>query len=159
MRNNSLGDSVPGLQGIVAQESDDPGHVFDVRNSMSFFPIHNASTGALGDFLRLIKSGKVAKGSALIIESPDRLSRQRFSDAWPTYQSILNAGVQIHFTSLNEILLPDHDFTDILRVGVSMDRAREETVRKSERIGGACRTATYTPISRLLNALRSGSLS
>jgi hypothetical protein len=67
----------------------------------------------------------------------DRVSRKRFNEAYPTYQRILKAGIEIHFLSIRDVLLPDHSFTDILRVGVEIDRANAESVLKSERVGAA----------------------
>jgi DNA invertase Pin-like site-specific DNA recombinase len=97
----------------------------------------NASKGALGQFIKLIESGQIQRGSALLVESPDRVSRQRFSEAWPTHQRILDGGVEIHFVSLSEVLKPDHSFVDILRVGIEVDRANNESKIKSKRISAA----------------------
>jgi hypothetical protein len=65
--------------------------------------------------------------------SPDRVSRQRFSEAYPSYQRILNAGIEIHFLSIRDVLKPNHSFTDNLRVGVEIDRKRR--IRFEERAG------------------------
>jgi DNA invertase Pin-like site-specific DNA recombinase len=75
----------------------------------------------------------------LVVESPDRVSRQRFSDSYPTYQRTLNAGIEIHFAALSvrDLLIPEHSCTDIFRVGVEIDRANAESVLKSERVGAA----------------------
>jgi hypothetical protein len=45
---------------------------------------------------------------------------------------ILSAGIEIHFLSICDVLKPNHSFTDILRVGVEIDRAKAESVFKSE---------------------------
>jgi DNA invertase Pin-like site-specific DNA recombinase len=108
-----------------------------VDRGVSAYHGTNAAKGALGEFIRLLEGGKIAKGSGLLVESPDRVSRQPFSEAWPTYQRILSGGVSIHFISLNEVLKPDHSFTDILRVGLEVDRANNENKIKSERVSAA----------------------
>jgi hypothetical protein len=87
--------------------------------------------------LKRIESKTIPWGSILIVESPDRASRQRFSEAYPTYQRILSAGIEIHFLSIRDVLKPEHSFTNILRVGVEIDRANCESVLKSERVGEA----------------------
>ena len=87
--------------------------------------------------LKRIESKTIPRGSILIVESPDRASRQRFSEAYPTYQRILSAGIEIHFLSIRDVLKPEHSFTNILRVGVEIDRANCESVLKSERVGEA----------------------
>jgi DNA invertase Pin-like site-specific DNA recombinase len=97
----------------------------------------NIADGALGAFIRRIGAHQISKGSILIVESPDRISRQTFSEAYPTYQRILNAGIEIHFPSIREVLKPHHSFTDFLRIGIEIDRGNSESARKSERCGAA----------------------
>ena len=117
------------------------GYILDesiaVDRGKSAYTGKNISEGALGEFIKRIEARQIPKGSILLVESPDRVSRQRFSDAYPTYQRILNAGIEIHFLSIRDVLIPDHSFTDILRVGVEIDRANAESVLKSERVGAA----------------------
>ena len=91
----------------------------------------------MDEFIKRIESKTIPLGSILIVESPDRVSRQRFSEAYPTYQRILSAGIEIHFLSIRDVLKPEHSFTNILRVGVEIDRANCESVLKSERVGEA----------------------
>jgi len=70
--------------------------------------------------LKRIESKTIPRGSILIVESPDRVSRQRFSEAYPTYQCIQSAGIEIHFLSIRDVLKLEHSFTNILRVGVEI---------------------------------------
>ena len=51
--------------------------------------------GALGIFLNLIGQGKIEKGSILIIEAFDRLSREKVLDAFDGFSEIVKAGIQI----------------------------------------------------------------
>ena len=51
--------------------------------------------GALGTILKLIEQGRVPKGSVLIVEAFDRLTRQQTSTAFKMFLSILEAGVDI----------------------------------------------------------------
>ncbi len=51
--------------------------------------------GRLGSFLKLVESGRVPKGSVLIVEAMDRLSRQQTSTAFKLLLSILEAGVDV----------------------------------------------------------------
>jgi len=87
--------------------------------------------------LKRIESKTIPRGSILIVEGPDCVSRQRFFEAYSTYQRVLSAGIEIHFLSIRYVLKPEHSFTDILRVGVEIDRANCESVLKSERLGEA----------------------
>ena len=51
---------------------------------------------ALGRFLEEIEAGKVPKGSFLLVESLDRLSRTEATQALAVFTSILNQGVNRH---------------------------------------------------------------
>jgi DNA invertase Pin-like site-specific DNA recombinase len=55
----------------------------------------NKSTGALGGFLKQIEAGRVPKGSWLLVEAMDRLSREQVSDALTLFLRIIQAGVGI----------------------------------------------------------------
>jgi hypothetical protein len=71
MHNNPLGYTGATGEGIVTQESDDPGHVFDVRSSMSFFPIQDRRFVAADDF-RHVDLPEVEVESSLANRLTDR---------------------------------------------------------------------------------------
>ena len=62
---------------------------------MSAFRGANAKVGALAEFLEVIRIGRVLRGSVIIIESIDRLSRNEVGEALQLFISILNSGVSI----------------------------------------------------------------
>ncbi len=62
---------------------------------MSAFRGNNVKVGALGEFLKAIRVGRVLTGSVLIIENIDRLSRNKVGEALQMFISILNSGVSI----------------------------------------------------------------
>jgi DNA invertase Pin-like site-specific DNA recombinase len=95
----------------------------------------NAVKGALGAFLKAIESRKVKPGDVLIVESIDRLSRERIDDAYELFRRILKTGVEIytreperHYTkeSLNQIF-------SIMEALIYMERANNESATKSMR--------------------------
>jgi DNA invertase Pin-like site-specific DNA recombinase len=51
--------------------------------------------GALAGFLVAIKKGKVKKGSVLLVEKMDRLTRNEVIEALPPFLAIINAGVAV----------------------------------------------------------------
>lgn len=55
----------------------------------------NVSTGALSVFLDLCKRGTIAKGSYLVVEHLDRLTRQQVRPALRLFMAILDAGITI----------------------------------------------------------------
>lgn len=91
--------------------------------------------GAFGEFLERIKSGQVPKGSVLIVESLDRLSREAVPVALQNFLAIINAGVvlvtldsepprEFRSDTLNEM--------DLMISIVGMSRAHGESKRKSD---------------------------
>ena len=62
---------------------------------LSAFKGDNVSRGNLGKFLELVEKGKIEKGSVLVIENLDRLSRAQIGDAVHLFMSILRSGVDI----------------------------------------------------------------
>lgn len=61
-----------------------------------FTGAHIKQGTALGGFLKALEEGKIPTGTALIVESLDRLSRMRVTQAFKLFCSILEAGVEIH---------------------------------------------------------------
>lgn len=100
----------------------------------------NAQHGSLGDFIHSCEIGKIKRGSILIIENLDRLSRQKPINAFALFTTILQHGITIvtlvdgkQFTedSLNE------NFGDIYVSIGSLIRAHEESEVKSDRLRDA----------------------
>jgi DNA invertase Pin-like site-specific DNA recombinase len=106
---------------------------------ISGFKGRNASKGNLAFFLREIEDGLIPKGSVLIIESPDRLSREPLDQATELFKGILRAGLTI------VTLTPRYEFRpeDVNDLGkrVLLDslayRAHEESKTKGERVAKA----------------------
>ncbi|HAU78905.1 MAG TPA: recombinase family protein [Agrobacterium sp.] len=98
----------------------------------------NFKTGALGRFLAMVESGQIPKGSYLLIESLDRLSREAVPDALTLFMAIINAGIVI--VTLGEdrqIYSRDRlngDWTKLIIGLAVMSRGHEESQTKSERI-------------------------
>lgn len=96
--------------------------------------------GALGMFLRLVNEGKIAKGSVLLVESLDRLSRQNVDDAFDQFRGLIKAGITI--ITLSDGMKYDKDtmnqnWTQLIVSITIMARANEESKRKSERLKSA----------------------
>lgn len=74
---------------------------------VSGFKGRNVEKGALGRFLLACEQGRVPKGSALVIEALDRLSRQSPRKTINLLSSILDYGVEVHLTASGKIFRPD----------------------------------------------------
>jgi DNA invertase Pin-like site-specific DNA recombinase len=100
----------------------------------------NALVGNLAEFLQAIKAGTVKPGSALVVESLDRISRQGIDEGYDLIKSILKAGI------LLVTLSPEREFGSdatrslskgALEIQLILERAAEESERKGERVAAA----------------------
>lgn len=96
----------------------------------------NAETGALGTFIDAIESGQVSKGSILLVESLDRLSRNEIMEALELFLSILRRGVKIvtRQPPMEFSRSSINDVGNIIVAIVTMSRAHEESEIKSYRL-------------------------
>lgn len=96
--------------------------------------------GALGAFLRAVEAGEVPRGSLLVVESLDRLSREQVLDALEQFRAILKAGIEVVTLSDGQRYTETsvrRDFTQLLVSLLVMARAHEESARKAERVCAA----------------------
>lgn len=109
-------------------------------------------TGRLGDLLLLIRHGKILRGTVLLVESLDRLSRANVSDALAQFQNIINEGIKI-ITLCDGVEYTkesiDANIGQLIQSLTIMYRANEESQRKSERI-----TAAYEIIRKNLSTAK-----
>jgi len=104
---------------------------------ISAFRGRNVNRGSLKDFRRAVEGKVVKRGSYLLIESFDRLTRMDPWDALPVFQEIINAGITIvtlqDERSWNRECIRDNPFR-ILESLLVMVRAHEESATKSRRV-------------------------
>jgi DNA invertase Pin-like site-specific DNA recombinase len=107
---------------------------------VSAFRGANAAVGNFRTFLDAVKTGRVPAGSVLIVESFDRISRQGIDEGYDLIKGILKAGVKI------VTLSPEREFDreatrslskGALEIQLILERAAEESERKSDRVGAA----------------------
>lgn len=95
---------------------------------------HLGEKGQLRRFIDLVKAKKIAKGSYLVIESLDRLSRQGVDEALTLFLGILRAGVHICTLMDGEkVYHPPGNSMDVIMSVLVMARANEESATKSKR--------------------------
>lgn len=105
---------------------------------ISAFKGLNVSSGALGRFLDLVKTGVIAKGSFLLVESLDRISRQQVLDSVPVFFDIVKSGINVVTLADNHVYRAgDTNVADVIYSVVVLGRAYEESKTKSMRIGAA----------------------
>lgn len=119
-------------------------HGLELDESLTFkdlgisgFDGSNVEKGALGLFKQAVVEGKVPRGSYLLVESLDRLSRQAPVDALDVLRSIIREGVTV--VTLMDRMEYTHegiqkDFQQLMYSLMIMSRAHEESVIKSKRV-------------------------
>jgi DNA invertase Pin-like site-specific DNA recombinase len=95
-----------------------------------------SNESALGRFLKLVEDGTIEKGSVLIVENMDRLSRQAILPCLSKFIDIINQGVSIGVISQRKIL-DEESITknpmDLMLVLVEFARANNESETKRNR--------------------------
>lgn len=107
---------------------------------LSAFDKTNLEKGALGVFLEAVKAGIVKGGSFLLVESLDRLSRARVTDALNLFLEITKAGITIVTLSDGMSYSQqsiDANWTQLIMSLAIMARAHEESATKSKRVAAA----------------------
>jgi DNA invertase Pin-like site-specific DNA recombinase len=108
---------------------------------VSAFRGKNVKDGALGRFLQAVHESKVPRGSYLLVESLDRVSRENPWDAAETMRNIVREGVNVvdlldNGKVYSEQTLRDDPIVYLMMI-VRFMRAHEESRTKSERLSKA----------------------
>ncbi|OAI45078.1 hypothetical protein AYO42_03480 [Rhizomicrobium sp. SCGC AG-212-E05] len=105
---------------------------------VSAFKGQNVTTGALGRFLEAVKAGTIRKGSYLLVESLDRLSRQDPRVALSHFLDIVNQGiVLVTLADQRKYTTETATLESLMYSLIVMSRAHEESQTKSQRISAA----------------------
>jgi DNA invertase Pin-like site-specific DNA recombinase len=101
----------------------------------SFRGRHRGDRYALGRFLALVEAGRVPRGSYLVIENLDRLSREDIQPALLLFLSLLQAGIRIVQLSPAEQVFDDKsESMTIMMAIMELSRGNSESRMKSERV-------------------------
>jgi DNA invertase Pin-like site-specific DNA recombinase len=97
----------------------------------------------LGDLMRACDDGLIPRGSALVVEALDRLTRQRPRVVSTLLGRLLDDyGLEVHLTGIQKVLYPEsasasEEGMDLLYVTMLAIRASEEQETKSDRLKDA----------------------
>ncbi|HZT82669.1 MAG TPA: recombinase family protein, partial [Gemmataceae bacterium] len=98
----------------------------------------NPDRNALAAFLKLVEDGKVPRGSFLVIESLDRLTREHIRPALTLLLNLIEAGVRIVQLKPVEVVYDeDVEPMQLMMALMELSRGNSESRVKSERIGAA----------------------
>lgn len=103
----------------------------------------NAKKGNFRGILERIETGEIGRGDYLLVESIDRLTRERLITSAEMLQGILRKGIRIYTTidqKCYEVDDPSRDLETLIMVQVIAKRANEESETKSKRIAAAWRS-------------------
>jgi DNA invertase Pin-like site-specific DNA recombinase len=106
---------------------------------LSAFSGMNRERGALGTFLAAVEAGRVPRGSTLIVESLDRLSRQTVLPALQGLLDLIQAGIRVVTLLDGQIYSQESIGQEPTKLMISiayMMRAHDESSTKSVRVAG-----------------------
>jgi DNA invertase Pin-like site-specific DNA recombinase len=150
------GDSLRRQKEASDQYCKDKGLMLDTSLNMrdlgksAFHGTHVSKGGALYEFLQLVEAGKIEKGSVLIVENLDRLSREKVLVALNQFTNIIQAGITIvtlqdkqEYTQENV----NDNWAQLIISITYMARAHDESLRKSQRLSSAWKQKRKNAIS------------
>ncbi len=98
----------------------------------------NPDRNALAAFLKLVESGRVPRGSYLVIENLDRLSREHIQPALLLVLNLLQAGVRIVQLAPAEMVFDEKsEAMQVMMMVMELTRGHGESAIKAERLARA----------------------
>lgn len=138
------GDSYRRQAEAAARYASDHGLELDERSfedlGISAFRGRNAEVGALRAFLEAAEDGIIVKGSFLLVESLDRISRGVPRKSLRLLEEICEAGITVvTLTDMRryDVKSLDQDFTSLMFALLTAARAHEESATKGLRVRAA----------------------
>lgn len=114
-------------------------YLFFDKGRSAFKGKHLDDTGELARFLSYVEDGTIPAGSYLVVESLDRLSRERVRDALPRFLDLLAKGINVYTSVDKRLYTKDYNELDLIISIISMSRAHEESATKGGRVSSAWR--------------------
>jgi DNA invertase Pin-like site-specific DNA recombinase len=112
----------------------DTATTFEDRGKSAYHGRHRTK-GVLATFLGDVEQGRIPRGSVLLLENLDRLSRESPWDAVPLLCSIVNAGITVVTLSPSEMTYErGRDLTPLILAVVEFGRGHSESAIKAERL-------------------------
>ncbi|WP_081265270.1 recombinase family protein [Pseudomonas fluorescens] len=137
------------------QLADPTEYLFFDRGRSAYKGKHLDDTGELARFLAFVDDGTIPPGSFLVVESLDRLSREKVRDALPRFLDLLAKGINVYTSTDKRLYTREYNEIDLIISIISMSRAHEESATKGSRVSSAWRKkqadarATGKPLGKL----------
>jgi DNA invertase Pin-like site-specific DNA recombinase len=117
----------------------------------------NPDRNALAAFLRMVEQGKIPKGSYLIIENLDRLTREHIRPALTLLLNLIEAGIRVVQLKPVEQVYDEHVEPMVLMMAImELARGHGESLRKSDLIGKAWAAKKRQARERLVTTVLPG---
>src|SRR5438094_483711 len=116
------------------------GWTLDARSysdlGLSAFKGANLAAGELAAFIKAVEQGAIPRDSVLLVESHDRLSRQKPVLALDAFRKVLSLGVTVCTMADDKVFTEASldDVGDLLTSIIVMSRAHEESKTKQMRL-------------------------
>nr|WP_232831635.1 recombinase family protein [Pseudogemmobacter bohemicus] len=123
--------------------------------AVSAFTGKNSTEGALKAFLEAVENGIVDKGSYLLVESLDRLSRQSAHTAFRQLSDLIDADIIVVTVSDGQVFSKQSFTQNIGSMFIAlgeMIRANSESKHKSERVGASWRNKKLNAANKIVSA-------
>ena len=118
-------------------------YLFFDKGRSAYKAKHLDDTGELARFLSYVENGTVAAGSYLIVESLDRLSREKVKDALPRFLDLLNRGINVYTSADQKLYTSDYNELDLIVSIVHMSLAHNESSHKGDRVAKAWKNKQF----------------
>jgi len=126
-RQNALIDAFVAKHGLTVDRA------LEDAGTSAFRGLNASADGVLGGFLKQVREGEIEKGSYLLIENFDRLSRDKIVRSNQIFTDILNAGIRIVILDRDKIFdINNLDIGDWITALIEFERANKESERKSD---------------------------
>lgn len=114
---------------------EDKAHIYFDSGKSAFSGANTADGSELKRFTDAVRSGAVPKGSTLLVEDLDRLSRADMWDASDQFRDLLARGITIVTTRDGRSYKDSLPIADALTTLIKQDLANKESAGKSDRVG------------------------
>lgn len=104
---------------------------------VSAFTGDNRTKGALRSFLNRVENGEVERGSYLLIDSMDRLSRQMVTEATHQLLGIALAGITVVTLSDGRKFDRNASMADVMMAVIEIERSHRESAEKGRKVAEA----------------------
>ncbi len=106
-------------------------------HGLSAYTGANRAKGALKSFIDRVESGEIERGSYLLIDSMDRLSRQDVTQATHQLLGIALAGITVVTLSDGRKFDRNASMADVMMAVIEIERSHRESVEKSRKVAAA----------------------